>query len=198
MSRGVIDYDRRMARWEPDARGRLEQAALDLYDERGYDDTTVADIAERAGLTKRTYFRYFADKREVLFGGSQQLAELLVRAVQAAPPAAAPFDVVAAALEATGPMFEARRPRAIRRQGIIAANPELQERELIKLASLARAIAGALRDRDVPLAAATLAAETGVTVFKVAFERWVDPANDASFAQVTHATLADLRAVTAA
>jgi len=198
MSRGVIDYDRRMARWEPDARGRLEQAALDLYDERGYDDTTVADIAERAGLTKRTYFRYFADKREVLFGGSQQLEELLVGAVQAAPPSAAPFDAVVAALEATGPMFEARRPRAIRRQGIIAANPELQERELIKLASLARAIAGALRGRDVPDAAATLAAETGVTVFKVAFERWVDPANDASFTQVTHAALADLRAVTAA
>jgi len=198
MTRGVIDYDRRMARWEPDARGRLEQAALDLYDERGYDDTTVADIAERAGLTKRTYFRYFADKREVLFGGSEQLEELLVRAVEAAPPSAAPFDVVVAALDATGPMFETRRPRAVRRQGIIAANPELQERELIKLASLARALAGALRGRGVPGAAATLAAETGVTVFKVAFARWVDPANSASFAQVTHAALADLRAVTAA
>jgi len=197
MSPGVIDYDRRMARWQPDARGRLEQAGLALYDERGYDATTVADIAERAGLTKRTFFRYFADKREVLFGGSQQLQELLVQAVEQAPGSAGPFDAVVAALNAAALMFEERREHATRRQGIIAANPELQERELIKLASLAQAMADALRRRGVPDATATLAAETGITVFKVAFERWVAPANRQSFSQVIHASLDGLRAVTA-
>ena len=186
-----------MGRWQPDARGRLEQAALALYDERGYDATTVADIAERAGLTKRTYFRYFADKREVLFGGSAQLEELLVHGVEEAPPAASPLDAVVAALEATGPLFAERREHAIRRQAIVDAHSELQERELIKLASLARAIAGALRRRGVPDPTATIAAETGITVFKVAFERWVAPGGDPDLAAVIRTSLDGLRAVTA-
>ena len=138
-----------MGRWEPDARGRLEQAALELYGERGFDHTTVAEIAERAGLTERTFFRHFADKREVLFGGAGALQELLVSAVADAPDAAAPIDAVAAALEAAGALLQERRELARQRQAVIAANPELQERELIKLASLAAALADALRRRGV-------------------------------------------------
>jgi hypothetical protein len=69
MSVAVINWDRDMTRWEPNARGRLEQAALALYGERGFENTTVAEIAARAGLTERTFFRHFADKREVLFAG---------------------------------------------------------------------------------------------------------------------------------
>src|SRR5437762_13679376 len=156
----------RMARWQPDARGRLQQAALTLYGERGFDNTTVADIAEQAGLTKRTFFRYFADKREVLFWGSAGLEELFVTAVAAAPEAAAPLDAVAAALDAAAPMFEQRREFAARRQQIIAANPELQERELIKLASLAGAVADALHRRGVDDPAAILTAEAGIAVFR--------------------------------
>src|SRR6185312_8615863 len=91
---------RGMSRWEPNARGRLEQAALDLYGERGFEQTTVAEIAERAGLTERTFFRYFADKREVLFGGSDEVRDALVEAVAAAPEPASPLAAVGAGLMA--------------------------------------------------------------------------------------------------
>ena len=122
-----------MGRWEPNARGRLEQAALELYVERGYEQTTVAEIAERAGLTERTFFRHFADKREVLFAGAGALQELLVTAVVGAPDAVAPLEAVAAALEAAGALLQERREYSRRRQSVIDANPALQERELIKL-----------------------------------------------------------------
>jgi AcrR family transcriptional regulator len=198
MSPGVIDYARRMVRWQPDALGRLQQAALTLYDERGFDNTTVAEIAEHAGLTKRTFFRYFADKREVLFSGSEALQELFVTEVGAAPESATPLDAVAAALDAAAAMFEGRREFAARRQQIIAANPELQERELIKLASLAGAVAEALRRRGVGDPAAILTAEAAITVFRVAFERWVDPANRQPLRRVIRESLHELRAITAA
>ena len=138
-----------MGRWEPDARGRLEQAALELYGERGFEQTTVAEIAERAGLTERTFFRHFADKREVLFAGADALQELLVDTVADAPASAAPIDAAAAGLEAAGALLQERRELARQRQAIIAANAELQERELIKLASLAAALA----DSAAPAAA---------------------------------------------
>ena len=186
-----------MARWQPDARGRLEQAALALYGERGFDQTTVAEVAERAGLTKRTFFRYFADKREVLFSGAGALEELLVTEVAAAPGSATPLEAVAAALDAAGAMFEERRDFAARRQRVIAANPELQERELIKLASLAAAVAAALRGRGVGDPAASLTAEAGIAVFRVSFERWVDQDDDRSLARIIRDSLDELRAVTA-
>jgi AcrR family transcriptional regulator len=163
-----------MGRWEPDSRGRLSEAALDLYGERGYENTTVAEIAARAGLTERTFFRHFADKREVLFGGGEQLRELLVSAVAAAPAAAAPIEAAAQALAAFAAVLEERRDFARRRQAIIAATPELQERELIKMASLAVALAHALRDRGVAEPAARLTAEVAIAVFRLAFERWVE------------------------
>ncbi len=188
-----------MARWEPDALGRLQRAALALYGERGFDQTTVAEIAEAAGLTKRTFFRYFADKREVLFRGSEELEELIVAAVGSAPPFTVPLDPVAAALDAAATMLEPRKEFSVRRQRVIAANPELQERERIKLATLAAAVAQALRLRGVGDLAAILAAETGITVFRVAFERWVDPANEHPLDRLIQDSLHELRgAVTAA
>ena len=198
MSLGAIDYPEHVGRWQPDARGRLEQAALALYSERGFDDTTVADIAERAGLTKRTFFRHFKDKREVLFGGAAALQELLVTEVAQAPDSAPPFDAVIGALQASASLFEERRDFATRRQQIIASNPELQERELIKLASLAAAMAGAHRGRGVGDRAATLTAEAGVTVFRIAFERWVSPANRKRLQVLIRESVGELRAVTAA
>jgi AcrR family transcriptional regulator len=197
MSLSVIDYAEGVVRWQPDARGRLQQAALTLFDERGFDDTTVAAIAEHAGLTKRTFFRYFADKREVLFSGSEELEQLFVTEVRAAPQSATPLDAVATSLDAVATMFEERREYAARRRQIIVANPELQERELIKLASLARAVAQALRGRGVKDPAAILTAEAGITVFKVAFERWVDPGNGRGLRQLMRELLKELRAVTA-
>ncbi|MFD7706762.1 TetR/AcrR family transcriptional regulator [Streptomyces sp. NPDC059785] len=162
-----------MGRWEPNARGRLAKAALELYSERGYEQTTVAEIARRAGLTERTFFRHYADKREVLFDGSGTLRELFVNAVAGAPESATPIDAVAAGLEAAAGMFADRHAFARQRQAVITANRELQERELIKLATLSADLAEALRARDVPEPAASLAAETGIAVFKVAFVRWV-------------------------
>ncbi len=186
-----------MARWESNARGRLEQAALELYSVRGFEPTTVAEIAARAGLTERTFFRHFADKREVLFGGSRTLQELLLQKVTAAPVDLAPLDVVAAALAAAEAVFPERRELSRQRQRIIAANAELRERDLMKLASLSAALAGALRGRGVGEPAAGLAADAGMAIFKIAFERWLDETNDRDFQQLVQDALGELRAVTA-
>jgi AcrR family transcriptional regulator len=184
-------------RWAPDARGRLEKAAMELYGERGFENTTVAEIAARAGLTERTFFRHFADKREVLFEGAGALEELLVSTVVGARAGATPIEAVAAALAAAGAALQDRRDFARRRQSIIAANPELQERELIKLASLAAAIAGALRRRGVADPAAGLSAEAGIAAFKIAFERWVNVADQQDLPRLIAESLDELRAVTA-
>jgi AcrR family transcriptional regulator len=197
MSVAEITYDRLMSRWEPNARGRLEQAAMDLYRERGFDQTTVEEIAARAGLTERTFFRYFADKREVLFWGSGALQDFLVERLASAADLTAPIDGVAATFEALGDQFEERRAFARQRHALIAAHEELQERELIKLASLASAIADALRRRGVPDPAATLTAETGVTIFKIAFEQWVSDAKRRDLAHHVRRSLDELKAVAA-
>jgi AcrR family transcriptional regulator len=186
-----------MSRWEPDSRGRLERAALDLYTEHGFDDTTVAEIAERAGLTERTFFRHFADKREVLFGGQDALMELFVDAIVDAPESMSPIDAVGAALEASGPVFKDRHQHARRRQAVIDANPRLQERELIKLASIATAIAEGLGRRGVAASTAKLTAEAGVAVFRVAFERWIGEGRDDELPRFIREALEELKSVTA-
>jgi AcrR family transcriptional regulator len=187
-----------MGRWEPNARARLERAALDLFQELGYARTTVEGIAERAGLTERTFFRYFTDKREVLFSGSANLQKFIVEAIDGAPKTMAPLDAVAAALEATTPLFEARRGHARKRRAVIAAQAELRERELIKLASLAVAVAASLRKRGVSAPTAALAAEAGIAVFRNAFERWVDDKEQRPLSGHIQASLKELRAVAAA
>jgi AcrR family transcriptional regulator len=186
-----------MARWEPDSRGRLVEAALALYGERGFENTTVAEIAERAGVTERTFFRHFADKREVLFWGAGALQDLLVNAVVDAPATAAPMEAVAGALEATSGIFQSRRDGARQRQAVIAASTELRERELIKLAALAAAIADALRRRGVKEPAASLTAEAGIAVFRVAFERWAGDSDEPDLARLIRSSLNELKAVTA-
>jgi AcrR family transcriptional regulator len=167
-----------MGRWQPDARGRLAQAAFALYAERGFEQTTVAEIAERAGLTERTFFRHFADKREVLFAGADALRELLVDTVAKAPASVTPIDAAAAGLEAAGAYIQEGGELARQRQAIIAASEELQERELIKLSSLASALADTLRRRGVEDPAASLAAEAGIAAFRIGFERWIDEADE--------------------
>jgi AcrR family transcriptional regulator len=186
-----------MGRWEPNARGRLEQAALELYVERGFEQTTVAEIAERAGLTERTFFRYFTDKREVLFAGAGILRESMVGALAAAPESAAPIEAVAAALQTAAALLQERREYSRQRQAVIAANAGLQERELIKLASLASALAGALRQRGVAEPAASLTAEAGIAVFKIAFERWHSEPGQPELSRLISESLDELRAVTA-
>ena len=197
MSVTVVKYDGGMSRWKPNARGRLEQAALELYVERGFDQTTVAEIAHRAGLTERTFFRHFADKREVLFGGAGALQELLVGTVASTPASAAPIDAIAAALAAAGALLQERRDYARQRQTVIAAHAELRERELIKLAALAEALADALRRRGVSEPAARLSAEAGIAVFKIAFERWINKTNRRGLSHLIRESLDELKAVTA-
>ncbi len=188
-----------MSRWEPGGRGRLEQAALALYGERGFDNTTVAEIAERAGVTERTFFRHFADKREVLFPteGARQLQELLVDAVAHAPASLAPIDAVAVGLEAAGAPLQERREGARQRATIIAANPELRERELIKLASWSAALADTLRRRGLGEPAASLMAEVAIAVFRSAFDRWIEETNDRDFPRLVRESLDELKAFTA-
>lgn len=178
-----------MSRWQPDARGRLERAAGELFAEGGFDTTTVAEIAARAGLTERTFFRHFADKREVLFGGARLLEEELVRLVVDAPASQPPLAVIAAALDGIAvSIFEPRREFARMRQDIIDAHPDLRERELIKMASLADAVGAALRGRGVAEPAASLAAETGIAVFRISFECWLtDPAARPFTHHIAHA-----------
>lgn len=184
-----------MSRWKPDAADRLAQAAITLFDERGYDATTVADIAAAAGLTKRTFFRHFADKREALFGGSEELREAWVSAVAATPAGTAPLDAVERGLHAVADLFAERHALARTRARIVAANPELQERELTKLAMLSDAVAAALRARGVSASAAALAAQTGVTVFHDAFARWLQQDDPHAMRGLMDASLTDLRAL---
>jgi AcrR family transcriptional regulator len=187
-----------MGRWEPDARGRLEVAAMELFGDPGFEQTTVVEIAKRAGVTERTFFRYFADKREVLFSGAGSLQELLVSKVAEAPASASPIDAVASALEVAGGYLQERRDFARKRQAVINANTELQERELIKLATLATAIAEVLRTRGVGNPAASLVAEAGIAVFKVAFETWVGEDAERDLPSLIRESFSELQAVAAA
>jgi AcrR family transcriptional regulator len=190
-----IAYHVGVARWEPNARERLERAALALFAEHGYDDTTVAEIADRAGLTKSTFFRHFADKREVLFGGQDMLLELFAAAIRSAPPSATTASCLAAALESVTIAFtRERHDLAEQRRAVIAANPELQERELLKRARLSSAMADALRARGTDETTARLAAEIGMLAFSAAYAHWAAPDNRQSFAEIAEATLRDLQA----
>lgn len=197
MSVTAIRYHQGVSRWEPNARGRLEQAAMDLYIERGFEQTTVAEIASRAGLTERTFFRYFRDKREVLFWGAASLQELLVTSITEAPADASPIAAVAAALELAGGFFQLRRDAARTRQAVIEANTELKERELIKLATLASAMADALRGRGVRDPSASLAAEAGIAVLRITFDEWVSVEGDDDLPKRMRAAFSELRTVTA-
>jgi len=185
-----------MARWEPDARGRLSVAALDLYLERGYDQTTVVDIAERAGVTERTFFRHFADKREVLFDATNQLQNDVVAAVADAPAELSPVEVVELAMS-EGPTFlEQRRAHARRRAAALAATPALMERELLKIHGLRGAVASALEDRGVPALAARVAAEMGGSCFSAGFAQWVEADDARSLSSYIHEAFAQLRLMT--
>ncbi|HKU81591.1 MAG TPA: TetR family transcriptional regulator [Candidatus Tumulicola sp.] len=175
----------------------MEQAALTLYKERGFTQTTVAEIAERAGLTERTFFRHFSDKREVLFSGAEAFQRQLVNALDDAPSSLSPIDAVGNAVESVARLFDGRRELARKRHAVISKNPELQERERIKLASLATALTIALRRRGVREPEASLAAEMGVAVLRVAFQRWILQPGDRDLARAIRESFDALKLVTA-
>ncbi|MFI7190685.1 TetR/AcrR family transcriptional regulator [Nocardia nova] len=190
-----------MGRWEPGARERLVVAAVDLFTEQGYDATTVAQIAERAGVTKSTFFRHFPDKRELLVAGQETLSRLLAEGIAEAPDRATPLEAVAAGLErasaAMGPMNRELAPRL---KAAVAASAELQERDALKSVGLAAAMTEALTARGVPDPTAALASELGVLAFKRGFAEWTDGERDASDELARHvlSALDELRAASAA
>ncbi|MET8877227.1 TetR family transcriptional regulator [Nocardia sp. NPDC004604] len=187
-----------MARWQPNASQRLVGAALELFEERGYDNTTVIEIAERAGLTKSTFFRHFPDKREVLFGGGT-MTGLLVDGIAAAPTGAGPLEAVAHALEVIGreAFTPDRREFSARRRAVLAANPELREREALKELGLTAAMVDALERRGVPGLTARVAAELGALAWKLTYERWSDTTNGDNFGELARRTLTEVQAVSA-
>jgi len=183
-----------MARWQPNAPERLVVAALDLFAERGYESTTVRDIAQRADLTKSTFFRYFPDKREVLFGGNT-VGEILIQAISTAPAEATPLEAVANALDAVGreAFTPIGREFSARRRAVIAANPELQEREALKGLGLTASLHDALTRRGIAHLTSCVAAELGALALKITYERWSDPTNSDEFGELAQRTLSELR-----
>ncbi len=173
-----------MARWEPGARGRLQAAALELFAEQGFEKTTVDQIASRAGMNRRSFFHHFADKREVVFGGQDTDPELLTDTVRTQPDALGPLAAALAGLRVAiaEPSEQFRGGAAVQVGALIAASPELQEREFAKRAHLAEQIAGALRERGTPEGAAAVSAWTAVAVFFVARNRWNQPGNERTLA----------------
>jgi AcrR family transcriptional regulator len=189
-----------MARWEPGARERLVVAAVDLFTEQGYDATTVAQIAERAGVTKSTFFRHFPDKRELLVAGQETLGKLLAEGITEAPAGASPLEAVAAGLErASSAMGQANREFGRRLKAAVASSTELQERDALKSVGLAAAMTAALIGRGVPDPTAHLAAELGVLAFKLGYAQWSEGDRDDGTGLAEHALAAldDLRAATA-
>ena len=190
-----------MARWEPGAPQRLVVAAVDLFTEQGYDATTVAQIVERAGVTKSTFFRHFADKREVLVAGQETLSTLLADGITDAPPTASPLEAVASGLDrASSAMGPANRELGPRLKAAVAASIELQERDALKSVGMAAAMTDALAARGVPEPMAHLAGELGVLAFKRGYAQWSESDRDdgSGLAQHALAALAELRAATSA
>ena len=172
-----------MPRWEQGAEDRLRDAAIELFLEHGYDNVTVTQITERAGLTRRTFSRYFADKRDVLFAGSEMLPVALAKAVREADAALTPFEALLAALEQVGDVLADRvAQHAAQRRAIVEASPELRERGRTKFADVAQALADALRERGASPSTAALLADVGVAIFQTAFGRWVDAPKEATLA----------------
>jgi len=181
-----------MARWEPNAQERLQQVAFTLFQERGYAGVTIAEIADRAGLTKRTFFNHFADKREVLFAEAQAFEARIVQYLVEADDRLEPIDAAITALTRAGLDLAPYGESALARRELIASSPELQERNLNKLTSLATALAEALRTRDVPNRIAALAAQGAVAVFAAAYDDWTEDTTT-DFSALMQRSLADLR-----
>ncbi|MFE9812253.1 TetR/AcrR family transcriptional regulator [Streptomyces sp. NPDC005227] len=189
-----------MARWQPGATQRLVVAAVDLFTEQGYDATTVAQIAERAGVTKSTFFRHFSDKRELLVAGQETLSRLLADGITEAPADASPLQAVAVGLErASSAMGPTNRELGPRLKAAVAASTELQERDALKSIGLAAAMTAALIARGVPESTAHLAGELGVLAFKRGYAQWSESHRDDAEGLAPHAlaALEDLRAATA-
>lgn len=187
-----------MARWEPDGEERLRRAAIELFLEYGYDNVTVAQIAARAGLTRRTFSRYFADKRDVLFAGSDQLPSMVADAVRRVDPEVPPFAAVQQALAEVAQVLSERvAEHAPQRREIIAGSPELQERGHAKFAAVAAALAAALRERGADEPTSMLIADVGIAIFRTGSDRWVNAPDTTDLAASIREAATQLREATA-
>ena len=184
-----------MPRSGQEARRRLQLAALELYREHGFDQTTTAQIARHAGVTERTFFHHFPDKREVLFGGEDLLRTLLRPAVQDAPDGLDPLEVLLHAFRSLQEVMEEGRSYSQPRHELIAATPTLREREAAKLASLADTLADALQERGVARQRALLAAHAAMAAFTLAVTAWYAQPSDGLDPPLRSA-FDDLRALT--
>jgi AcrR family transcriptional regulator len=155
-------------------RRRLQEAALKLYETRGYEETTAADIAAEAGVTQRTFFRHFPDKREVLFGGEDEFINALTNAVRSVPQGVGPLEALFRAFPSVAPLFIKNRPFTAPRQRIIAGQPALQERAQTKTRAVTSALAAAFRQRGVPERTASLAAQVGMAALGHAVAAWFE------------------------
>jgi AcrR family transcriptional regulator len=183
-----------MPRWDPCAEDRLREAALELFLEHGYENVTVAQITERAGLTRRSFSRYFTDKRDVLFAGSEQLPAFLARGVRHADSTLSSFEALLTALMDVAGVLADQASLAAQRRAVVRASPELQERGRTKFAAVTDAVADALRDRGTAESEATLLAQVGVAIFRTAFERWTDQPDDVSLPARIREAAAELAA----
>jgi AcrR family transcriptional regulator len=187
-----------MVRWEPGTRERLQDAALELFAARGYEQTTATEIAQAVGLTERTFFRHFVDKREVLFHGQQILTDAFLAGLDDAPPDASPIGLAVSALRSSASFFDdERRPHSRLRQSVIDANPALQEREALKLVGLGQALSGALRTRGVADMTAEVAAQIAVMAFGVAFAHWIAEDEQRTFEAIAMDVVREVVSVTA-
>jgi AcrR family transcriptional regulator len=187
-----------MPRWEPNARERLVTAALQLFSEQTYDRTTVAEIADQAGLTRSTFFRHFSDKREILAAGQETLSRLFTEGIATAPAEATPLTAVAHGLDtAAAAMTPFNRELGPRLAEVIATSTELQERDQLKHVGLAASMAAALRARGVPDPVAALAGEVGMLAFKEAFADWVRAGNQRDLPDLLRTAMSGLRAAIA-
>ncbi|PSL04551.1 TetR family transcriptional regulator [Haloactinopolyspora alba] len=187
-----------MGRWQPGARERLERAALELFLERGFTETTVPQITARAGLTTRTFFRYFADKREVLFTGEELVPERVAHLMAQAPPSLGPMELITEILTSSAAEILERRDLdyVLRRRAAIDAEPALRERELRKFSLLSEALEQGFRDRGVDDLTARLAAEVAVSTFRTAVTRWLDQHGDPDLPAMINQTLSAMRRLT--
>jgi len=181
-----------MPRWDPEGETRLREAALELFLERGYDSVTVAQITEKAGLTRRTFSRYFADKRDVLFAGSDELPGVIADGIRAANAEASPMDAVLAALDGVAERLATQASIAAQRQAVVRTSPDLQERALTKFAAATDAASAALRDRGVPASTAALLAQVALAIFRTAFSRWLEDPAEASLRDRVHESAVEL------
>lgn len=182
-----------MTRWSPDGRRRLQDAALQLFEERGYSETTVAAVAEHAGLTERTFFRHFNDKKEVLFD-ENRLGELVAAETRASDASTA-VEMAADGFRAVAAQLQLEPARVRRRALVIAASPELQERELLKITEWTAAVTRALEAERVEPRAARIAAEVSTAIFRIAYGIWLEATDPMNLVATLDALLKVLRSV---